>query len=272
MVLTTIICSASSVTLLYIEKSAIFTVTMELTYTKVRTGIPGFDTIISGGLREGRSIVVCGPPGSGKTTFGLQYLYSGAKDFDEPGVYVTLSQSADEIHKDCKSFGWDIRELMEQGKLLIIDVRPFKLENEIVTLDESLYRGESIPFEHLTQLILSGIKRVDAKRLVVDSLTVLAMQYSNKFYMRQGMQGLVQALEDHNCTSLLITEQPQQGLIPIEWYVASGIVMMDHVRKEDTMDRTIQVLKLRGVRHDDQIFPIKLENDGLRVLHPKLTT
>ena len=71
---------------------------MELTYPKVRTGIPGFDTIISGGLREGRPIVVCGPPGSGKTTFGLQYLYSGAKDFDEPGVFVTLSQKIGRAH------------------------------------------------------------------------------------------------------------------------------------------------------------------------------
>ena len=245
---------------------------MELTYTKVRTGIPGFDTIISGGLREGRPIVVCGPPGSGKTTFGLQYLYSGAKDFDEPGVFVTLSQSAEEISKDCKQFGWDIQDLMVQGKLLIIDARPFKIQEGFIALDESLYRGESVPFEHLTQLILSGIKRIDAKRLVVDSLTVLSMQYSNNFYMRQGMQGLMQTLEDYECTSILVTEQPHKDEIPVEWYVASGIVMMQHVRKEDTMERTIQVLKLRGVRHDDQIYPLKLDENGLRVLHPKLTT
>jgi circadian clock protein KaiC len=245
---------------------------MELTYTKVRTGIPGFDTIISGGLREGRPIVICGPPGSGKTTFGLQYLYSGAKDFDEPGVYVTLSQSAEEITKDCKQFGWDIQNLMAQGKLLIIDARPFKIQEGYLALDESLYRGESVPFEHLTQLILSGIKRIDAKRLVVDSLTVLGMQYSNNFYMRQGMQGLMQTLEDYKCTSILITEQPNKDEIPVEWYVASGIIMMHHVRKEDTMERTIQVLKLRGVRHDDQIYPMKLDENGLRVLHPKLTT
>lgn len=245
---------------------------MELTYPKVRTGIPGFDTIISGGLREGRPIVVCGPPGSGKTTFGLQYLYSGAKDFDEPGVFVTLSQSAEEITKDCKQFGWDIQNLMAQGKMLIIDARPFKMQEGFVALDESLYRGESVPFEHLTQLILSGIKRIDAKRLVVDSLTVLGMQYSNNFYMRQGMQGLMQALEDYKCTSILVTEQPNNNEIPVEWYVASGIVMMEHIRKEDTMERTIQVLKLRGVRHDDQIYPMKLDENGLRVLHPKLTT
>lgn len=245
---------------------------MELTYPKVRTGIPGFDTIISGGLREGRPIVVCGPPGSGKTTFGLQYLYSGAKDFDEPGVFVTLSQSAEEITKDCKQFGWDVQDLMAQGKLLIIDARPFKIQDGFVALDESLYRGESVPFEHLTQLILSGIKRIDAKRLVVDSLTVLGMQYSNNFYMRQGMQGLMQSLEDYKCTSILITEQPYKDEIPVEWYVASGIVMMHHIRKEDTMERTIQVLKLRGVRHDDQIYPMKLDENGLRVLHPKLTT
>jgi KaiC/GvpD/RAD55 family RecA-like ATPase len=244
---------------------------MSASQAKVRTGIPGFDSIISGGFRQGRTIVLSGPPGSGKTTFGMQFIYSGAKDFDEPGVYVTLSQSPDEIKSDFKSFGWDIERLLDDGRLIIIDARPFKMEEGFIALDESLYRGETLPFMHLTQLILSSIKRIDAKRLVIDSLTVLGMQYTNSFYVRQGLQGMVHVLEDQHCTSILISESnATKENVPIEWYVASGIVLLHHVRKEDTMERTIQVVKMRGLRHSEQIFPIKLGESGLQIMHPRL--
>ncbi|MGC1709283.1 MAG: ATPase domain-containing protein [Nitrosotalea sp.] len=243
---------------------------MSASQVKVRTGIPGFDSIISGGFRQGRTVVLSGPPGSGKTTFGMQFLYSGAKDFDESGVYVTLSQSPDEIRSDFKSFGWDITKLLEEGRLIIIDARPFKMEEGFIALDESLYRGENLPFMHLTQLVLSSIKRIDAKRLVVDSLTVLGMQYTNSFYVRQGLQGMVHALEEQHCTSVLISESTDGEKIPTEWYVASGVVLLHHVRKEDTMERTIQVVKMRGVRHSEQIFPIKLGESGLQIMHPRL--
>src|SRR5574340_1780161 len=209
---------------------------------KVRTGIPGFDSIMSGGFREGMNVVLSGPPGSGKTTLGMQFLYHGAKDFDESGIFVTLSESPASIKNTFLSYGWDIQELIEQGKMIIIDARPFKMEEGFVTLDESLYRGESLPFMHLTQLILSSIKRIGAKRLVIDSLSVLEMQYTDDFYIKQGLQGMVYALEDQNCTSILLSESEISEKMPAEWYVTSGLVLMHHVRKGDTMERSIQVI------------------------------
>ncbi len=238
---------------------------------KVRTGIPGLDSILSGGFREGKTIVLSGPPGSGKTTFGMQYLYVGANDFDEPVVFVTLAESPREIKNDFKMYGWDIQKLIDDGKMLIIDARPFKMEEGFVELDEALYRGETLPFMHLTQLIISSIKRIGAKRLVVDSLTVLAMQYANKFYVRQGLQGMIQAFEDKHCTTILISESSASEKIPTEWYVASGIILLHHLQRENTMERTLQVLKMRGVRHSEQIYSIKLSDTGLQIVHPRLT-
>lgn len=238
--------------------------------SKVRTGVPGFDSVLSGGFRHGKTIALSGPPGSGKTTFGMQFLYSGAKDFDESGIFVTLSQSPAEIKNDFKSFGWDIQKLIDEGRIIIIDARPFQKKEGFIALDESLYQGEPLPFMHLTQLILSSIKRIDAKRVVVDSLTVLAMQYVNNFYIRQGLQGLVYALEDQNCISILISEVDAYDKSPVEWYVSSGVILLYHMRKECAMERAIQVLKMRGSKHSEQIFPIKLNEMGIQIMYPRI--
>jgi len=243
---------------------------MDFTYSKVKTGIPGLDSIISGGIKTGRTVTVSGPPGSGKTTFGLQYLYSGAKDFDESGIYLTMSQNIDDIKNDCKSYGWDFDDLITKGKILMVDVRPFKIQDELIKKDESLYRGEELPFEHLTQLILSSIKRIEAKRIVIDSLTILAMQYNDQFYMRQGLQGMVQALENFGVTSLILSEYSEKDKIPLEWFVTSGIIQLRYTRKEDSMERTIQVTKMRGMKHSEQIHLIEIDSDGLHLLHPRL--
>ncbi|MFQ5476152.1 MAG: RAD55 family ATPase [Nitrosopumilus sp.] len=243
---------------------------MDSTYSKVKTGIPGLDSIISGGMKMGRTVTVSGPPGSGKTTFGLQYLYSGAKDFDESGVYVIMSQNIDDIKNDCKSFGWDFDDLIAKEKILMVDARPFKIQDELIGKDESLYRGEQLPFEHLTKLLLSSIKRIEAKRVVIDSLTILAMQYNDQFYMRQGLQGMVQALENFGVTSLILSEYSENNEIPLEWFVTSGVIQLRHTRKEDTMERTIQVTKMRGTKHSEQMHLIELDSNGLHILHPRL--
>lgn len=245
---------------------------MEVGAIKTRSGIEGLDEILLGGLPKGRSIILSGPPGSGKSTFAMQFLYKGVKDYSEPGVYVTLSESPNEIRKNMKSYGWDITKLERDGKLLLIDARPFSVSEEgFVSPNESLYRGESMPFSHLTDMILVGIRRIAAQRLVVDSITILAMQYVNKFYIRQGLMGMVQALSNQECTSLLISELTQEeGKTPTEWYIAPGVILLHYTRKGDTMERAVQVIKMRGTKHGEQICPVKLNDTGFTVLQPRV--
>lgn len=245
---------------------------MEVGAIKTRSGIEGLDEILLGGLPKGRSIILSGPPGSGKSTFAMQFLYKGVKDYGEPGVYVTLSESPNEIRKNMKSYGWDITKLERDGKLLLIDARPFSVSEEgFVSPNESLYRGESMPFSHLTDMILVGIRRIAAQRLVVDSITILAMQYVNKFYIRQGLMGMVQALSNQECTSLLISELTQEeGKTPTEWYIAPGVILLHYTRKGDTMERAVQVIKMRGTKHGEQICPVKLNDTGFIVLQPRV--
>ena len=231
----------------------------------VKTGIPGFDSALSVGLKKNSSVVVSGPPGSGKTIFGLQFIYSGAKEFDESGVYISLSQSIDEIKNDCKTFGWDIEGLIAKEKILIIDLRPFKIKDEVIVRDDSLYRGEQIPFEHLTKFILNSIKKIKAKRIVIDSISILGMQYSDKFYMRQGLQGMIQSLENFDVTSLLISEFSESNETPLEWFVTSGIIQLDNQIIDNKMRRTIKITKLRGIEHSEQVHSLELGSNGLYV-------
>ncbi|MEJ2259590.1 MAG: ATPase domain-containing protein, partial [Nitrosopumilaceae archaeon] len=134
---------------------------MSNTELKIRTGIPGFDLIVDGGLKEGKTIVLSGESGSGKSTFGMQFLYNGALDFEEPGIFVTLSQSPQELVHDFESYGWDIAKLIDEEKIMIIDARPFKMNDEEYDSGELFYETEPFPFTHLTQLILQGIKKPD---------------------------------------------------------------------------------------------------------------
>ncbi|MFQ5475863.1 MAG: RAD55 family ATPase [Nitrosopumilus sp.] len=231
----------------------------------VKTGIPGFDSTLSVGLKKNSSVVVSGPPGSGKTTFGLQFIYFGAREFDEPGVYISLSQSVDEIKNDCKTFGWNIDDLMKKGKILMIDLRPFKIQDEVIGRDDSFYRGEQIPFEHLTKFILNSIKKIKAKRIVIDSISILGMQYSDKLHMRQGLQGMIQSLENFEVTSLLISEFSENNQVPSEWFVTSGIIQLDNQIIDNKMRRTIKITKLRGIEHSEQVHSLELRSNGLYV-------
>jgi circadian clock protein KaiC len=245
---------------------------VEASALKTRSGIQGFDEILLGGLPKGRAIILSGPPGSGKSTFAMQFLYKGVKDYGEPGVYVTLSESPAEIRNNMKSYGWDIMKLERDGKLLLVDARPFSITEEgFVAPNESLYRGEAMPFSHLTDMTLAGVRRAGAKRLVIDSVTILAMQYVNKFYIRQGLMGMVQALSNQDCTSLLISETVQEeGKTPTEWYIAPGVIVLHYTRKGDTMERAVQVIKMRGTRHGEEIYPARITETGFTVLQPRM--
>ena len=238
---------------------------------KIRTGIPGFDSIVDGGLKQGKTIVLSGESGSGKSTFGMQFLHNGALDFDEPGIFVTLNQSPQELLSDFRDYGWEIERLIDEEKILIIDARPFKTDEDLFESADILYDSEPFPFTHLTQLILQGIKKIHAKRLVIDSLSVLSMHYGNQFNTRQGIQKMITSLDEKKCTSIFISEILDTRTPP-EWYAASGIILLNHIQKANTMERSIQVIKMRGTKHSEQTFPIRFNENGYQVLHPRLQT
>src|SRR5512141_1246389 len=91
---------------------------------KIRTLIEGCDDLSHGGLPVGRTALVSGTSGTGKTMFAVQFLYNGITQFDEPGVFVTFEESPSDIIKNAHSFGWDLQKLVDEGKLFILDASP----------------------------------------------------------------------------------------------------------------------------------------------------
>ena len=261
--LTSLVFIWGSILFFWIYKSQIFPKKKDVSV--VKTGIPGFDSTLSVGLKKNSSVVISGPPGSGKTIFGLQFIYYGASEFNEPGVYISLSQSIDEIKNDCRSFGWDVDSLIAKEKILMIDLRPFKIKDKVIEKDDSLHCGEEIAFEHVTKFILNCIKKIKAKRIVIDSISILGTQYSDKFYMRKGLQQMIQSFENFDVTTLLISEFSKNNETPIEWFVTSGVIQLDNQIIDNKMRRTIKITKLRGIKHSEKVHSLELGSNGLYV-------
>jgi len=236
---------------------------------QIKTGIPGLDELIYGGFPEGRCVLVLGGPGSGKTIFGVQFLYAGAVEYGEPGVYVALCESPEEIRDNALKFGWDLKKLEKEGKFFIVDARPVSVtEAGYIVPTRELFQGEKIPFSRLVKLITDQVTKIGAKRLVIDSMNVLNIQYESSFYVRQGTLGLIQALSRIGCTTLLICEKHGELETLLQEFLAHGVTVLHYLRREGVMIRAFQILKIRGSKHSMQVHPMEITDKGI-VIHPK---
>ncbi|UCH02106.1 MAG: AAA family ATPase [Candidatus Bathyarchaeota archaeon] len=234
------------------------------------SGIPGLDEIVGGGLVKGNCILLHGGPGSGKTTLAMQYLYNGAVMNDEPGVFITLCENPEEIRKNMLAFGWNLKKIEADKKLKIIDARPVTFnEQGYIVPNNELYKNEKVPFSHISRLIVRTMREMRAKRLAIDSITVLTSQYNNPTYIRQGLLGLIQVLSSLNCTTLLLAEnRGDDKETNLERALVQGVILMHYARKGSAMLRAIQVLKLRGRKHSSDIYLMEISNKGI-IIHPQ---
>lgn len=236
----------------------------------VRSGIPGLDDILGGGFIRGSCLLLHGGPGSGKTTFAIQFLHNGIVKSNEPGVFVTLCENPNEIRRNMLSFGWNLEKLEKQKSLVIVDARPVTFTEEgYIVPNDSLFKGEGIPFSHISKLISQTVAEIGAKRLVLDSITVLTSQYESIAYVRQGLLGLVQVLSSLDCTSLLLAEGGAEATqILLEMAVVQGVIELYFNRKGSSMARALQVLKLRGQKHSPDIYHMEIADKGI-VVYPE---
>lgn len=225
-----------------------------LQLSKVKTGISGFDEISFGGLPKGRSTLISGSSGSGKTIFAAQFLYEGITQFEESGVFVTFEENTEDLKRNVESFGWDINELEQQNKWRFIDAS-VAFENETRVIGEYDLDG-------LMLRIAEAVKETKAKRIVLDSIGSLFHYFSDPSAIRRELYKILYALKKKNLVVILTSERLEEyGVVSrfgVEEYIADNVLILRNVLEKEKRRRTIEILKYRGSMHSagEQSFVI----------------
>ncbi len=239
----------------------------------VATGIPGVNRILGEqGIPRGHSILICGGPGSGKTTFAIQFLYKGAMEYDEPGLYITLDEDPEDIKKNMLKFGWDLEKLESEKKLVFINVSPVRVaateKGGLIQLGMKEFK-----LVKLLEAIRTGVEDIQAKRVVIDAVTIFMLQYPDEIERIYAMRDLIADFRKTGCTNLLISELKGTGLErehQFEEYLVQGVILLRTVMKGDKLSRMFQVEKMRGLAVDNQPRPYNITSNGIEV-YPTLT-
>jgi len=226
---------------------------------KVPTGISGFDEITFGGLPAGRPSLICGEAGSGKTLFAMEFLVHGAREFNEPGVFVAFEEKASELATNVISLGIDVNELVAQNKLRVDYVHIDK--SEIEETGEYDLEGLFIRLNH-------AIDSIGARRVVLDTIENLFAGLDNKAILRAELRRLFQWLKEKNVTALITGEKGEGSLTRegMEEYVSDCVIVLDHRVANQISTRRLRIVKYRGSVHGTNEYPFLIDSDGVSVL------
>lgn len=220
--------------------------------TRVSTGVEGVDELIEGGLPEKSVILLTGTTGTGKSIFSMEFLIEGALN-GEPGVYISLQESMEETINQMRFFGWPIDRLMEEGKIMVI-------------------QPELYNFDALLTAIEDAIDKIHAKRLVIDSISIIGMYFEDQFKIRKSLLTLGQMLKKLGCTTIAISEigEGKVELSPfgVEEYVSDGVIVLYFIKKGNMFLRAIAIRKLRSTNHSTKIHPLEIKRSGGIVIYP----
>ncbi len=226
---------------------------------KAPTGVAGLDEITRGGLPKGRSTLLTGGTGCGKTLLGLQFLVAGAREYGEPGVLITFEESAEKVTANFASLGFDLDGLLRDGLLVIY---AFRAEpTEVVGTGE-------FDFEPLLLLLDEAIKRIGARRVVLDSIESLFGMFSAQAIVRAELGRLFGWLEDRAVTAIVTGERGDNGSLSrhgIEEFVSDCVIALDHRVHEGVATRRLQVVKYRGSAHETNEYPFIISAGGFSV-------
>ncbi|MDB9312689.1 circadian clock protein KaiC [Spirulina sp. CS-785/01] len=227
---------------------------------KIRTLIEGFDEISHGGMPIGRTTLASGTSGTGKTLLAIQFLYNGIIHLGEAGIFVTFEESPTDIITNARSFGWDLQELIDDGKLFILDASPDPEGQEVVG---------NFDLSALIERIQYAIKKYKAKRVSIDSVTAVFQQYEGASVVRREIFRLVARLKQIGVTSIMTTERVDEygpvARFGVEEFVSDNVIIVRNVLEGERRRRTIEILKLRGTTHMKGEYPFTITKDGINI-------
>jgi KaiC/GvpD/RAD55 family RecA-like ATPase len=213
---------------------------------RVPTGISGFDDLVEGGIPKGASVLLSGPCGSGKNYFAAEFLYRSR----EPTLFYTFEKDADYLKRMLSVFDW-------------------RIEEKIKTKQFNVSTSELYQFEPFLSDIEDNIDKLGAERVVLDSLTVIGHFFDSKYRLRKAMIELRKMLYNSGCTSLLLSEIPEQSpqlsTFGSEEFTMDGVIMLHVIHKDSEILRALSVRKMIGTHHDTAIHPYEVTKSGVKI-------
>lgn len=226
---------------------------------KAPTGITGLDEITGGGLPKGRTTLVCGTAGCGKTLLSMEFLVRGAVEHGEPGVFIAFEETAEDLAANVASIGFDLDALIEQ-KLLRVDY---------IHLDPSeLAEAGAYDLEGLFIRLGLAIDTIKARRVAIDTIEVLFAGLKDEQLLRSELRRLFSWLKAREVTSIITAERGSSTLTRhgLEEYVSDCVLLLDHRVNEQISTRRLRVVKYRGSRHGTNEYPFLIGDRGFVVL------
>lgn len=229
-----------------------------MTIEKIKTGIPGLDKILKGGLRKNSSLLVTGAPGTGKTIMALQFVYNGAKLYNEPGIFISTEEGLNDLRNFARNLGMDIEKMEKAGKMFLVE-KPL-----------ALMKGGIVSVKGLMDLI----KKKKIKRVALDSLMFFEYLYprfnNNEIEFRRHVLLFMKKMKGADVTFMTVSERKITDIDRLEYdmmdFVFEGFVVLSRIRKGSYFERILTVVKIRGQDHSLDVYPVSIGKGGLKVL------
>lgn len=226
-----------------------------MTVNRVKTGVQGLDEMLQGGLPENHIVVVMGSFGTGKTTLALQFIVEGLRNA-EPCIFISLEEDKDSIMKNAASFGWDLTPAVEKKKLGVYKLEPVDAKTTVTRIKSDL--------PHF-------VKSFGAKRVVIDSVSLLNMMFADENDRRSNLFNLCGLLRSTGATAMLTAEvkdeNPRSSRDGLAEYTADGVLLLqaDESTEGGEVQLTIRILKMRRTTHSRRVKPYSITDKGIVV-------
>ncbi|MFB6353080.1 MAG: KaiC domain-containing protein [Halobacteriales archaeon] len=228
---------------------------LESDIPRIDIGIEGLDNMIQGGIPERSLMVVLGAAGTGKTTFGLQFIRHGLER-GEPAVFIALEETHEGVVATADDKGWGFSDYVADEQLAVIDLDPIEMANSLASIRSELP---------------ALVNEFGATRLVLDSVSLLEMMYEDQATRRNQIFDFTQSLKRAGVTTMLTSEASEQSAFASRFgiieYLTDAVFVLRYIRPEDFRETrlAVEIQKIRNANHSRETKPFEITNTGISV-------